>query len=121
MGRTPESDLATKIVKALEREYPTGTFWKNPAGRGLTVGTPDISGVLYGWAVAIEVKTSRGKASRIQVYRLGRLRASGAVAGEARSPLEAVTLLQGLKPRGGAFTAVTEAGTKKGAPPKGHP
>ena len=81
MGRTPESHLSDKIIAALREAFPRAVFWKQIAGGGSVVGLPDIAGVVEGRAVQLEVKTSRGKASKVQVYRMERLRGAGTGSG----------------------------------------
>lgn len=63
---------------------------------GLPVGFSDLFGVRKsdGRAVFIEVKTERGRASEKQKHFLEQMRKFGAIAGIARSPEEAVKLIQ---------------------------
>lgn len=93
MAGTPESKLASRVIERLERAFPGSTWWKNPAGMGRTVGMPDIAGVVKGRACAFEVKMPLKQPTRIQRYRLGRLRASGAVAYVVWDPTEAVAAI----------------------------
>lgn len=63
---------------------------------GLPVGFSDLFGVRKsdGRAVFIEVKTERGRASEKQKHFLEQMRKFGAIAGIARSPEEAIKLIQ---------------------------
>jgi hypothetical protein len=69
---------------------------------GLAVGSSDLIGILspHGRMVAIEVKTSTGRLTTTQKKFLESVRASGGIAGVARSPQEALDIIEGRYEQG---------------------
>ncbi|MCQ2173293.1 MAG: VRR-NUC domain-containing protein [Bacteroidales bacterium] len=99
-----EHDIQNRIRIAVS---PYCVIFRANVGRGLTadgryfstglpVGFSDLFGVRKsdGRAVFIEVKTERGRASEKQKHFLEQMRKFGAIAGIARSPEEAIKLIQ---------------------------
>ena len=71
---------------------------KNAAGIpirfGLAVGSSDLIGLTpTGRFLAVEIKTSKGRATTEQLRFIEAVRARGGIAGIARSPAEALALL----------------------------
>ena len=71
---------------------------KNAAGIpirfGLAVGSSDLIGIAPGGRfLAVEIKTSKGRATPEQLRFIEAVRARGGIAGIARSPAEALALL----------------------------
>lgn len=71
---------------------------KNAAGIpirfGLAVGSSDLIGITpTGRFLAVEIKTSKGRATPEQMRFIEAVRARGGIAGIARSPAEALALL----------------------------
>lgn len=63
---------------------------------GLCKGSSDIVGIAPdGRFLALEVKTATGRASKEQVNFIEQVKAKGGIAGIARSPYEALALLEG--------------------------
>lgn len=62
---------------------------------GLCVGSSDLIGVFKGRFVAIEVKTPTGKPTKEQLNFIEQVRLNGGIAGIARSPEEALELING--------------------------
>ena len=99
-----EHDIQNRIRAALAAECVifranVGRM-ETPDGRwfstGLPVGFSDLFGFRKsdGRAVFIEVKTAHGRASQKQKHFLETVRKYGAIAGIARSPEEAIKLIQ---------------------------
>lgn len=71
-----------------------------PDGRYFSTGLPAGFSDLFGFrksdgrAVFIEVKAEHGRASEKQLHFLGAMRRAGAIAGIARSPEEAIQIIQ---------------------------
>ena len=76
-----ENTYQRKILRALEREFPTGRWRKNAAGFGQASGEPDVDGVLDGRFIAIEVKRPLiGKLTALQRKAIREIRAAGGCA-----------------------------------------
>lgn len=61
---------------------------------GLAVGSADLIGITPGGKfLAVEVKTLKGRATKQQLNFIDQVRKSGGIAGIARSPAEALELL----------------------------
>ena len=99
-----EHDIQNAIRAALA---PYAVIFRANVGRGYTqdgryfstglpVGFSDLFGFRRsdGRAVFIEVKTERGRASDNQKHFLAEMRSAGAIAGIARSPDDAIKLIQ---------------------------
>ncbi len=100
-----ESDIQRLIMLALSEagcliwRNNTGVL-KNAAGIpikfGLCVGSSDLIGLTpAGRFLAVEIKTSKGRATPEQLRFIEAVRARGGIAGIARSPEEALDLLRG--------------------------
>ena len=98
-----ESDIQRLIMLALSEagcliwRNNTGVL-KNAAGIpikfGLCVGSSDLIGLTpTGRFLAVEIKTSKGRATTEQMRFIEAVRARGGIAGIARSPAEALALL----------------------------
>lgn len=98
-----ESDIQRLIMLALSEagcliwRNNTGVL-KNAAGIpikfGLCVGSSDLIGLTpAGRFLAVEIKTSKGRATPEQLLFIEAVRARGGIAGIARSPAEALALL----------------------------
>jgi hypothetical protein len=98
-----ESDLMRSIMLAL---FGAGcTVWRNntgclldkrgvPVKFGLCVGSSDLIGISpSGKFIAVEIKTTKGRATPEQMRFIEAVREKGGIAGIARSPEEAVALL----------------------------
>lgn len=62
---------------------------------GLCVGSSDLIGIYLGRFLAIEVKTATGRPTKEQLNFIEQVRLNGGIAGIARSPEEALELLNG--------------------------
>lgn len=114
---TPEATIQKRIQLALSDagclvwRNETGSFWAGKqlhrAGEqvtltnarmvpvGLCKGSSDLIGVTpSGRFLAVEVKTAKGKPSKEQLNFIARVNEQGGVAGIARSPAEALALLE---------------------------
>ena len=98
-----ESDIQRLIMLALSEagcliwRNNTGVL-KNAAGIpikfGLCVGSSDLIGLTpTGQFLAVEIKTSKGRATTEQLRFIEAVRSRGGIAGIARSPAEALALL----------------------------
>lgn len=98
-----ESDIMRACMLALSEagcliwRQNVGTL-KNAAGIpikfGLCVGSSDLIGLTpTGRFLAVEIKTSKGRATTEQMRFIEAVRARGGIAGIARSPAEALALL----------------------------
>lgn len=102
-----ESDIMRSIMLALSEagclvwRNNVGTL-KNAAGIpirfGLCVGSSDLIGIAPdGRFLAVEVKTSKGRASPEQLRFIEAVRGRGGISGIARTPAEALALLSANK------------------------
>lgn len=113
----PETKIQRRIMMALSEAGHT--VWRNETGRfwtgkmihkenktvtlsnammipvGLCVGSSDLIGIQSGTGrfFAIEVKTKKGRASKEQINYITHVNKKGGIAGIARSPEEALKLL----------------------------
>lgn len=90
---TPEG-LVTKQILEWSTTQPGTWLVKIHASGMQGRGIPDILGVANGRMVALEVKRPGGKPTRIQQYRIDKLRQLGAVAGIVTSIADVQKLLQ---------------------------
>jgi len=74
-----ESAIVTRILKFLNR-LPHCKAIKIHGSPYMEAGTPDILGCYHGQMFAFEVKTTKGKTSKIQDYRLSQWGIAGALA-----------------------------------------
>ncbi len=86
-----EKPIRTKIAKWLN-SLDQGYF--EVSGPGSPTGKPDITGVLKGRYVAVEVKGPKGTVKKHQEYVHKKLRAAGAIVFVAHSLSEAKLKLQ---------------------------
>lgn len=84
MTRQAEGRLVKRILDYLN-SLPGVKAIKIHGGAFSESGTPDIFAVRNGHAYLFEVKTSKGKASEIQLYRLVQWQDAGAVTALVRS------------------------------------
>jgi len=77
-----ESTIKRQIMRFL-RSLPESDWEISPPGS--VAGKPDITGCLKGRYVAIEVKRRGGKLTKLQWYKLKKLRDAQGVVGIARS------------------------------------
>lgn len=92
--RTALSEAGCVVFRINVGKMPT------PDGRWFDAGTPAGFSDLFGFrcdgrAFFIEVKTPSGRISQKQTAFLNAMRRSGALAGTARSVLEALTIIKG--------------------------
>lgn len=90
----PETRLQQSIIRRLQSEV--GGWWVKYHGSAITrAGIPDILGGCEGFFFAFEVKTPKGKTTKIQDYTIQELNDSGA--GKAHvvdNPDDAVKIVQ---------------------------
>jgi len=72
-----ESQLTRKVV-AILKKMPGLWFYK--AQDKWTSGIPDIIGCIKGQFIAIELKSKKGKVTKLQAHVLGKIREAGGVA-----------------------------------------
>ncbi len=72
-----EATLTRKILE-LFRQLPNS--WFERVEQTSINGTPDILGCVEGQMVAIEVKTNKGRLSRLQLHKLNCIRNAGGLA-----------------------------------------
>ena len=65
-----ESIVQKALMSALEKEFPTSYFIKVAQSIYSKAGIPDLVGSVNGKFVAIEVKTTKGKATKLQLREL---------------------------------------------------
>jgi len=89
-----EADIQTQIVKWCR----TNGIWivKYPGGIFGTTGTPDLILCLKGRFVALEVKTTKGRLTKMQELTKTRLISAGAVCETVRSLEDAVRVVEGV-------------------------
>lgn len=89
-----ESTLTRNVMKMLRKEYPNVWCWK--VNDRFTSGVPDIIGCLpSGRMFAVELKVRPNKATRLQEHVIGKIRASGGIAGVAYSLDDVRNILKG--------------------------
>lgn len=89
----PETRLRKKIVNKLQQKYPSGLFTKIHISRFSNAGIPDLLCCVQGLYVAIEIKTAKGKTTPLQDYMLKRILEAGGASGVARTPEEALKIV----------------------------
>ena len=86
-----ESTLQNKVIHYLES---IGAYVFNVPGTGLErKGTPDLLVCYHGKFIALEVKMSGGKPTKLQEYELAKVRKAGGVAKVIHSMEELEVLL----------------------------
>ena len=68
----------TRNILALFRQLPNS--WFERVEQQSICGTPDILGCYQGQMVAIEVKTKKGRLSKLQQHKLGKIERAGGLA-----------------------------------------
>lgn len=91
-----ERQLVTRIEKMLKKQYPSFWFWK--VSDKFTSGIPDIVGCygVDGKMVGIEVKTDKGKLSKLQEHTLRKIKAAGGSVCVARNVNDVAIFMEGL-------------------------
>lgn len=88
------------IIQAI-RKYlstiPELFFWKEHGGQYGTAGIPDLICCYRGFFVAIEVKTSTGRLTKLQDLTLEDIRKAGGIAVVARSVDDTKQIFESLK------------------------
>ncbi len=86
-----EKDIQKKIMDFLKK--CNGVFFKFPAGAFMSrQGVSDILGCYDGRFVAIEVKSEKGNATKLQRLFIDKIRESGGIAGIVRSVDDVIDL-----------------------------
>jgi hypothetical protein len=88
-----ESRLRQKIRAAIRAEHPSALIVGQPANGMTGRGRPDLYVVVVGRFVGLEVKTSTGRATQIQLDRIRLVRRAGGYAGLVRSTRAALWLV----------------------------
>ncbi len=91
-----EKDLVSKIIKYL-RGLDGCFCWKEHGGMYGTAGIPDIICCIGGRFVAFEVKTDKGKTSKLQDIAIRNIVKAGGVAVVVRTVDEVKIIIKGLK------------------------
>jgi hypothetical protein len=79
-----EKDIVHKITRYL-KSLPECFFWKEHGGMYGTAGIPDIIACIRGHFYGFEVKTDKGKPTKLQEAAIRRIRKCGGTAGVVRS------------------------------------
>lgn len=80
MAETPENIVKRKITKWLKDTWPDIFIFKYPAGMFGSTGIADLIMSINGLFVAIEVKTPKGKVTKLQMKSLKEVQKSGGIA-----------------------------------------
>lgn len=99
MAKKAETNLHTRILKALRKEFPGSWWFKVWGGPFTPAGIPDLMGCVCGLFFALEVKlpdNKRSKTSKIQDETIADLRKANAHARVVRSPQEAVDYVRSV-------------------------
>ena len=75
-------------------KYPRSFWIKIWSGPFQVAGFPDLLGCVKGRFYALEVKTSKGKPSELQIRVMKRIKLAGGITGVVRSVDEALALVQ---------------------------
>lgn len=101
MGKQ-ETRITGNITEALGEDFPESFFFKVLGSAFSMPGVPDLIGCIDGRFIALEVKTSIGKPSKIQLHVISIILRAGGIAGVVRSyddVLELLSMYQIRKPR----------------------
>ena len=90
-----EKDITSKIMRYL-KTLPYCFAWKEFGGMYSTSGLPDIICCINGMFVAFEVKTDKGKLSKLQEIMIQRINAANGKAFNVTSVGEVKKILNGL-------------------------
>lgn len=93
-----ESYYQIKIIKFIQKAYPTAFVWKAAAGPYSRQGIPDVCAVIGGRYYGFEVKRPYiGVLSKIQEQTIDRIRAAGGVAAVVTFPEEVQRIVEGTQ------------------------
>lgn len=84
-GFMTESQLTRKIVNILKKEFSSEELWFYKSSDKFTSGIPDIIICYHGRFVGIEIKTEKGKLTRLQAHTIERIKNAGGLAYVCRS------------------------------------
>jgi len=90
-----EIDIVNQIKRYLKK-VPDCFFWKEHGGIYGTAGIPDIICCIGGRFVAFEVKTEKGKVTKLQEATIRKINKCGGVATVVRSKEEVQAIIQSL-------------------------
>ena len=88
-----EKDIVEKIKRYL-RTVPECFFWKEHGGQFGTAGIPDLIACIGGRFYAFEVKTPKGKVTKLQEATIRKIRKAGGVAAVVHSVDDVKKLLE---------------------------
>jgi hypothetical protein len=91
---TRERSIRKEIMRAI-RQLPGVYAFPYPGTIMGVNGIPDIIGARYGRAFAVEVKTTRGRVSKVQEITMAAMQRAGWRVGVARSKEEALRIIMG--------------------------
>ena len=93
-----ESYYQDKILKFIQKAYPTAFAWKEAAGPYSRQGIPDVSAVIDGRYYGFEVKRPFiGVLSKIQEQTIKRIRAAGGIAEVVCFPEDVRKIVEGSR------------------------
>jgi len=87
-----EQDLKRRVIATLKNDYPGCWIWK--ISDQWTSGIPDVLFIYQGVHIFMELKSERGKLSKLQDHTLHRINAAGGHAWEIRSVEDARRIVQ---------------------------
>ena len=90
-----EKDIVAQIMRFL-KTVPHCFAWKNHGGMYGTAGLPDVVCCYHGLFVGLEVKTPKGKLTKLQETTLQRIQAAKGQAFKVTSVEEVKKILQNL-------------------------
>jgi len=93
MTRALEKSICNQIIRFL-KTLPDCWFMRTEGGPYGRKGVPDIVGCLYGKMFALEVKRIGGKATKLQLHELEKIRAAGGRTGIVHSVDEVKEVLR---------------------------
>lgn len=108
MSQGPESQLISKIKKAIAERYPEAWCVKNHGNAFSTAGVPDLLIVIDGAAVMLEVKAAKplestnsvmSRVTPLQMETISKIRKAGGVAEVVWDVDQAMDVLNSLIPR----------------------
>lgn len=88
MAKTPEGLILDRIVRGLNAMKAAGEplwYLKIHGSAMQKAGVPDLCLIYHGRPVFLEVKALGGQATKLQMHRIGQIRAAGGVAEVVRS------------------------------------
>lgn len=81
-----ETQVKIKIIKHLKKNYPGIWYWK--ISDKFYSGIPDLLVIYKGRHIFFELKTVKGKATKLQLYTIEQIRQAGGEAYVVRTPKE---------------------------------